>query len=192
MNHKGTYIQGKDILIEDLRQKCLYKQLAAEFKYDQWWEYMKYVHRMCYEEITDSCSKLGHKSINRNFDDTMKCVSDSFMTSGAGVQPNMQKDDNSILKEEAEKWKALGSAYWPAIVINERTYRGDMVPDNVMTSICSAFSSEPGYCRQFREDIGQPAIGVTGGSGVTRNVLVLVVLFLVILNVFIILLYRRC
>jgi len=153
---------------------------------------MKYVHRMCYEEINDNCSKLGHKTINRNFEDTMKCVSDSFVTASAGIQPNFQKDDNKILKEEAEKWKALGSAYWPSIVINERTYRGDMVPDNVMTAICSAFSSEPGYCRRFREDIGQPAIGLTTGGGVTRNVLIFIVLFLVILNVFIILLYRRC
>ena len=92
----------------------------AEGKPDEWWQYMKYVHRMCYEEITDNCSKLGHKSINRNFDETMKCVKDSFTTIN-GVEPNMQKDDNSILKEEAEKWKALGSAYWPAIVINELT-----------------------------------------------------------------------
>jgi hypothetical protein len=152
---------------------------------------MKYVHRMCYEEINDNCSKLGHKAINRNFDETMKCVSDSFISTGTGIQPNFQKDDNKILKEEAEKWKALGSAYWPSIVVNERTYRGDMVPDNVMTAICSAFSSEPSYCIKFREDIGQPAIG-TSGSGVTRNVLLFVVLFLVILNVFIILLYRRC
>ena len=67
-----------------------------------------------------------------------------------------------------------------------------MVPDNVMTAICSAFSSEPGYCRKFREDIGAPAIGVTSGGGVTRSVLVMIVLFLVVLNVLIILLYRRC
>jgi hypothetical protein len=60
--------------------------VAGEKKYDQWWEYMKYVHRMCYEEITDNCSKLGHKSINRNYEDTMKCVSESFITAGgAGV-----------------------------------------------------------------------------------------------------------
>ena len=49
---------------------------------------MKYVHRMCYEEINDSCSKLGHKTINQDFEETMKCVSDSFVTTGAGIQPN--------------------------------------------------------------------------------------------------------
>lgn len=41
---------------------------------------MQYVHRMCYEEITENCSKLGHKTIDRDFETTMKCVSDSFET----------------------------------------------------------------------------------------------------------------
>ncbi len=65
-----------------------------------------------------------------------------------------------------------------------------MVPDTVMTAICSSFTTEPSYCSQFREDIGTPVAG--SGSGVTRNVLVMIVLFLVVLNVLIILLYRRC
>ena len=34
MNHKGTYIQGKDILIEDLRQKCLWDIVSKEDKED--------------------------------------------------------------------------------------------------------------------------------------------------------------
>jgi hypothetical protein len=94
------------------------------------------------------------------------------------------------LKADAEKWKALGSAYWPTIVINERTYRGDMIPDTVMSALCSAFNSEPSYCSAFREEIGTPLAGT--GSGVTRNVLLMIVIFLVVLNVLIILLYRRC
>ena len=132
---------------------------------------------------------MGHKAIGRAFDATMKCVKDSFDTTSS-ADPNFSKDDNRILKEESDKWKALGSAYWPTVVINERTYRGDMVPDTVMTAICSAFNSEPSYCRQFREDIGVPLSNTS--SGVTRNVLVMIVIFLVILNVFIILIYRRC
>lgn len=151
MNHKGTYIQGKDILIEDLREKCLFKLVQQDGQEDKWWEYMQYVHRMCYEEITENCSKLGHKQIGRNYDDTMKCVSDSFISSSS-YGPNFQKDDNKVLKEESDKWKAYGSAYWPSIVINERTYRGDMVPENVLIAICSAFSQEPDYCRQFKQD----------------------------------------
>jgi len=47
---------------------------------------MQYVHRMCYEEITESCSKLGHKSIGRDYEQTMKCVNETFETSAK--EPN--------------------------------------------------------------------------------------------------------
>ena len=52
---------------------------------------------MCYEEINENCSKLGHKSIGRTFDDTMKCVKASFDTVSS-ADPNFAKDDNRILK----------------------------------------------------------------------------------------------
>ena len=63
MNHKGGYIQGKDILMEDLRELCLFKNLKANGQALKWWDYMTYVHKMCYEEINEECSKLGHKNI---------------------------------------------------------------------------------------------------------------------------------
>jgi hypothetical protein len=53
---------------------------------------------------------------------------------------NMQKDDNKLLKTDAESWRAYGSAYWPSVVINDRTYRGDLVPDNVLNAICAGFT----------------------------------------------------
>ena len=62
----------------------------------------------------------------------------------------MQMDDNSLLKSDAEAWKQYGSAYWPAVVINDRTYRGDLVPDNVLNALCSGFSEEPDFCRKFK------------------------------------------
>lgn len=37
MNHKSTYIEGKDILMEDLREVCLHKLLTADKKSELWW-----------------------------------------------------------------------------------------------------------------------------------------------------------
>lgn len=71
MNHRGSYVQGKDIIIEDLRSHCLYKQLQKEGREQEWWDYMAYAHKMCYEEINEECSKLGHKQIKANYDETM-------------------------------------------------------------------------------------------------------------------------
>lgn len=73
MNHRGTNVVGKDILLEDLRQHCLFKLLSNEAN-DQsakWWDYIQYAHRMCYEEINEDCSKMGHKFINRDYEATM-------------------------------------------------------------------------------------------------------------------------
>lgn len=67
----------------------------------------------------------------------MECVMNTFEGS------NIQKDDNKVLREETEGWKKYGSGFWPSIVINDRTYRGDMVPDSVLNAICSAFTEEP-------------------------------------------------
>jgi hypothetical protein len=95
-----------------------------------------------------------------------------------------------VLRAESIQWKAYGSAYWPSIVINERTYRGDLVPDNVLIGLCSAFNDEPSYCTAFKEEQGIPP--ALSSTGVTRNILILVVVFLVLLNVGILMLYRRC
>ena len=61
MNHRGTNVIGKDILEEDLREYCLFKLLKQDDQEAKWWEYMQYAHRMCYEEINEECSKMGHK-----------------------------------------------------------------------------------------------------------------------------------
>lgn len=137
MNHKGSYVQGKDILLEDLREHCLWKSLKAEGQVSKWWEYMQYVHRMCYEEITEDCSKMGHKHINKDYQETQSCVKGTFLGS------NFEMDDNRVLSEEANVWKQYGTGYWPSIVINDRTYRGDLVPDSVLNAICSGFANEP-------------------------------------------------
>ena len=92
---------------------------------------------MCYEEITIECSKLGHKQIGRDYQKTDDCVRDSFTGS------DMNNDDNTVFKTESEDWIKLGSAYWPSVVINDRTYRGDLVPDSVFAAICAGYSEEP-------------------------------------------------
>lgn len=102
---------------------------------------MQYVHKMCKEEVTEKCSKLGHKQINRDYTKTTDCVKATFEGN------SFSQDDNRILREDSEAWKKYGTGYWPSIVINDRSYRGDLIPDNVFNALCSSFSSEPGVCK---------------------------------------------
>ena len=133
MKHQSTNVRGEAVIMEDLREHCLYRNLKADNQQIKWWDYMKYAHKMCYVSITEECSKLGHKSIGVDYETTMKCVKESF------VGNDMKKDDNRILKEMAADWKKYGTGYWPSIVINDRTYRGDVVPVNVLNALCAGF-----------------------------------------------------
>ena len=144
---------------------------------------MKYVHRMCYEQVTEECSKLGHKNIGMDYEQTMSCVRGTFEGS------NTSKDDNRVLKDNSDTWRKYGTAYWPSIVINDRTYRGDLVPDSVLNAICAAFSTKPSFCVQFEEQLA--GVG-SEPSGITGNTLIFVVVLLVVVNIAMILLYKRC
>jgi hypothetical protein len=137
---------------------------------------------MCYEEITEECAKLGHKLIDHDFQETMKCVNETF------EGDNKEMDDNRVLREEARVWREYGTGYWPSLVINNRTYRGDLVPDSVINALCSAFAQEPSECKRFKIEEGI----ASEPEGITGNVLIAVVVLLVLVNVAMILLYRKC
>lgn len=54
-------IKGRDIVLEDLREKCLYLKTYKDpsTRY-LWWAYMKYVHENCYDVINQECSERAH------------------------------------------------------------------------------------------------------------------------------------
>ena len=62
-----------------------------------------------------------------------KCVDDSF---GGG---NKAINENYVLKSAQEDWEALGAKLYPQLVINGRTFKGRLSPDNAFEAICAAF-----------------------------------------------------
>jgi hypothetical protein len=64
-------ILGRDIILEDLRQKCIYNEayLYTSDRY-KWWAYIKYVHMNCYNVINEECSKAAHKALSISWDKT--------------------------------------------------------------------------------------------------------------------------
>lgn len=136
---------------------------------------------MCYETINEECSKLGHKQIQRDYAATTQCVLSTF-------EDGDTTRDNRVLKEDAQQWRTLGAGYWPSIVINNRTYRGDLVPDSVFNAICAGYTTEPAACKKFKIEASMPP----ETDGITGSVLMAVVVMLVLVNVALICLYRRC
>ena len=175
--HSNLRLKGRDILLEDLREKCIYENDA-----NQWWAYMRRVHQLCYNNIGEDCSKKAHQHLGMDYGKTEQCVKDSFSGSDWSMA------DNSVLKQEQKDWRTYGAYYFPQIVINGRTYRGMIEPENVFDAICSAFNEAPGVCEKTRKT---NVVNVTQKKSFSVGPIVLLAIVLVILNVLIIVCYRR-
>ena len=133
-------LKGREILLEDLREKCIFDSDPK-----QWWSYMRRVHQHCYNTIGEDCSKEAHKHLGMDFEKTQECVENSFNGNDWSVA------ENSLLMQEQKDWKNYGAYFFPQIVINNRTYRGMIEPDNVFDAICEAFNEAPGVCEKTRK-----------------------------------------
>lgn len=87
----------------------------------------------CYETKNEDCSKETHDHLGIDFSKTKECVENSFESKGDYNSPNR------ILKGQIDYAKNYGSAHWPAIVINNITYRGDLEPEGIFMALCSGF-----------------------------------------------------
>jgi hypothetical protein len=58
MEPSNHHLSGRDIIQEDLRQKCLYKLTYEDGKNrGVWWKYMSKAHEVCGSAIDETCSK---------------------------------------------------------------------------------------------------------------------------------------
>lgn len=96
---------------------------------------MAFVHVNCYNAITEECSFNAHFALNLPFTWTRNCVKESFS------HENWEKASvvNTIIDEELNYWKIYGSGLYPSIVINNRTYRGQLDKLSVFNALCAGF-----------------------------------------------------
>ena len=170
-NYNDRQMKGTDILLSNIRQKCIFKNSKEKTNQD-WWNYVTKAHSICYTNFTEDCSKLVHERLGLSWEETQKCVKESF------INKDTVDEDNSILGEDYEYWVEGGFSYTPAIIINDAKYNGDMAPDYVFEAICSGFKDRPKVCQ---DALRNPA--TIDSSHVSFNWFAFVAIILVILNV---------
>ena len=179
-------IKGREIILEDLREKCLYRKTYSDEKTRyQWWGYMQFVHQNCYNVINEDCSRRAHDRLGLDFTETNRCVKSSFSSNDWGNA----KTTNYIIDEEIEYWKTYGSGIYPSLVINNRTYRGQLESLAVFNALCAGFENSPSICQgtlgAYTPDF------LPSQDGIRGNVIVGIVIALILLNVIIVYCYRR-
>ena len=62
-------MSGRTIVMEDLRQMCIYNQsYSYSGDRNQFWKYIRKVHEECDSNINEDCSKFAHKEVGIPFD----------------------------------------------------------------------------------------------------------------------------
>lgn len=178
VDHKGVQLSGQEVMKEDLRQKCVYNSTDGK---NMWWKYVKTVHQQCSDYINEDCSKNAHNSIGLDYAETEACMKKSF----ASGDLNDHLNENYALGAEVTYKRKYGAHFFPAIVINNRTYRGSFDSENVFESICAGFKNPPKVCVKSRSFTEIIMTGVTG----TR--MLWIVFGLILFNVVLIYCYRR-
>ncbi|KAB1218805.1 Vacuolar-sorting receptor 1 [Morella rubra] len=135
---------GKDVVVQNLRQACFFKVANESRKPWLWWDYVADFAIRCpmkEKKYTEECSNQVIQSLGVDLNKIEKCVGDPT----ADVE-------NAVLKAEQEVQIGKGSrgdvTILPTLVINNRQYRGKLDKVAVLKAICAGFeeTTEPAIC----------------------------------------------
>uniref|UniRef100_A0A1J3HH75 Vacuolar-sorting receptor 3 n=1 Tax=Noccaea caerulescens TaxID=107243 RepID=A0A1J3HH75_NOCCA len=135
---------GKDVVVENLRQLCVYKVANETGKPWVWWDYVTDFQIRCpmkEKKYNKECADSVIKSLGIDSKKLDKCMGD----------PDADLD-NPVLKEEQDAQVGKGTrgdvTILPTLVVNNRQYRGKLEKSAVLKALCSGFEemTEPAIC----------------------------------------------
>lgn len=68
---RNMQVSGRQIILEDLRQLCVYNQAYNQISHRSiWWDYLLEYHSLCYGTVSEDCSRSAHTMNGLNYDQT--------------------------------------------------------------------------------------------------------------------------
>ncbi|XP_073008579.1 vacuolar-sorting receptor 1-like [Typha latifolia] len=140
----STGYEGKDVVVENLRQLCVFRVANESKKPWIWWDYATDFHIRCPmkdKKYNKECADTVIKSLGLDTEKIDKCMGDPDADS-----------DNPILKMEQDAQIGKGSrgdvTILPTLIVNNRQYRGKLEKKAVLKAICAGFeeTTEPAVC----------------------------------------------
>ncbi|KAK1277736.1 Vacuolar-sorting receptor 6 [Acorus gramineus] len=136
--------EGKEVVIENLRQLCVHKVANESNRSWVWWDFVTDFHIRCSmkeKKYSLECAENVVKSLGLSLEKIKDCMGDP----DADVE-------NSVLKAEQELQVGKGSrgdvTILPTLVINDIQYRGVLERTAVLKAICAGFkaTADPAIC----------------------------------------------
>lgn len=172
-------VNGRDMLLENLRQHCLIDQLGRKNRKADFFKYIEDVDELCGSRVTAHCSEQGIKGLGLDNGAIQECVTATF--------EGDNESDNKVYRDMAKDWKQHGTMLTPSVVINDVIFRGQKNPDNVFEAICSGFEDMPTGCTKWLEKEGITAKNV----GISTTALLFIIGGVILVNLIIALVYKN-
>ncbi len=141
---------GSIIVIESIKQKCIFDHALKINKKLQYWNFMSKFHDKCILKgnFNQICSNEVIEDVGINIEDINDCLYESFSaTSYEKQQTEYQKIfKNTILDKEYELRKQYLINRVPSITINGRLYVGAWRPEFVFEALCASLTKKPEAC----------------------------------------------
>eukprot|EP01018_Ginkgo_biloba_P009083 Gb_38951 [translate_table: standard] len=135
---------GKDVVVENLRQLCVHRVANESNKPWVWWDYVTDFHLRCpmkEKKYNKDCAEDVIKSLGLSVDKVKKCMGDPEADA-----------ENPVLKTEQDAQVGQGSrgdvTILPTLVINNVQYRGKLERSAILRAICAGFkeTTDPPVC----------------------------------------------
>lgn len=94
--HSDTTIDGRDIVMENLRENCLYQKLELKNQQSKFFDYIFHIHELCGTRLSFKCYVTSMKAIDFPQEYVDTCVEESF------TEKDHSKGDNTMLKNMME------------------------------------------------------------------------------------------
>jgi hypothetical protein len=174
---------GRVILKENLRQKCIYKKQNFIIPPYAYWEYMKSYHEVCIgkgpepKNFTEICALSVMFDLNIPIFEIDMCIKESFGLSNVLMNelPYLE-NDNSLLDADRKKKNDFDVWLIPSLYVNNRTFWGSWKGENIFEAICAAYKKKPQVCYDEAGFIKE------GSGGLSTGMVVLIVLVVLVIN----------
>jgi hypothetical protein len=180
---------GKDILLEDLRQKCTWKIAYETDRPNLYWEYMISFYENCYKvnSFTEKCS-YELLDINAGISNIEECLVQSFklnILKSVMVFTN----DNLLLDDDYDVKNKWGIRSFPTLMVNNKTIHSDWSGEVLFEAICAGFIRPPAVCIE-KAGFGKHIRNKSDAS-VSYTTISFIIVTIISLNIVLVMLCKR-
>ena len=185
---KATTIinDGQAIIMEDLRQKCVYDFALKNSNIFQYLYYLKSFHAECLikdnkPQFNEKCAKNVLKTLGYSVLDIDSCMSKSFKATDL-LSNTYIDNENIILEREYEELLKYKLTIFPSVIIDNKPIEGVITENKIIIEICNLIKDKPAFCYDM---IGK------GSTERKKFIIIMLIFILVVINIFIFLVFRK-